>query len=59
MTEIKGKQVSIMLEPTLYVLLTKVTQEVDAGTSQYVRQLIIDDLDKRGLLTQEILKRLL
>ena len=53
MREARTKQAVAGLEPTFFDILIQVSG--DQGVSNYVRNLIIADLLKRGLVTEQVL----
>lgn len=51
--------VTVYIEASLWVLAQKVLTERDITASSYIRNLVIDDLRKRGILTADLLAGLL
>lgn len=56
--EKRDNRLALEVEITLYALITCVVQEENVSYANYVRSCIIQDLDKRGLLTKEALLRI-
>lgn len=50
---------TVYLEPTLWALMQKAVAADDTTASSYLRNLIIDDLRKRGIITEEIMTGML
>lgn len=51
--------VTVYIEPSLWILAQKVLNERDITASSYIRNLVIEDLRKRGILTPDLLAGLL
>lgn len=58
-SEAKDFKISINVEQTVYGLVECVAAENNISMSTYLRQLIVTDLDVRGLLTKDALMRLI
>jgi len=54
MPEVKSKQFMVNIEPTLYVILQHVLNDVNMSASSYFRSLLIKDLFERKLLTEDV-----
>lgn len=57
--EARVTPITVYIEPSLWILAQKVLMEKDITASSYVRNLVIDDLRKRGILTADLLAGLL
>lgn len=57
--ELKATPFTAYIEPTLYALMQQAIANDDTTGSGYVRNLIIDDLYERKIITPEIMKGLL
>jgi hypothetical protein len=59
MPEVKDRQVMTNLEPTFYEIMQKVLIKEDMSASSYLRSLVIKDLQRRGLVTEDVLASVL
>lgn len=57
--EIRNSQIMVNIEPTLYDIVVEVATKERTSASSYARALIIEDLLRRGLLTESILAQIL
>lgn len=57
--ETKDKSIMVNIEPTFYEMLQILTEKEDISVSAYCRQLIIKDLRDRGLLTDNMMIKVL
>lgn len=58
MSERRDCRITANIETTFAILMERVCEKDGITQSQYVRQLLINDLNARGLLTQALLLRL-
>lgn len=56
--EKRNNRLALEVELTLYALITCVIQEEGSSYSGYLRSCVLQDLDRRGLLTKEALIRI-
>lgn len=59
MPENRDKPLMINLERTFYELIATLCTQLNMSMSTYMRQLALVDLNKRGLLTKEVLTAVL
>lgn len=57
MPERRVRQVVSAVEPTFHTLILQVASKNNMSTSEYVRSLILRDLDAHGLVTEALLRR--
>lgn len=57
--EARQTPLTVYMEPTLWALMQKAVAKDDSTASSYLRNLIIDDLRKRGIITEEIMTGML
>lgn len=57
--EARQTPLTVYLEPTLWALMQKAVLQDDTTASSYLRNLIIDDLRQRGIITEEIMTGML
>lgn len=53
--ETKISNTTVYLEHSIFILLESLTTREDVSKSSYIRSLIIDDLRKRGMVSDEAL----
>lgn len=51
----KDRQISIPIEPAWHNLVLKID---NGNTASYIRDLIVQDLHKRGMITDQVMKEL-
>jgi hypothetical protein len=59
MGEGKSRQFMINIEPTLYELLQGVLNAENVSASSFMRSLLVAELNRRGLLTEEVMLTIL
>lgn len=58
MPEPRDSRITTNIETTFFVLAQRVAEQNGWTLAQYIRKLIADDLNKRKLLSQELLMRM-
>lgn len=59
MSEPKNRQIMVNLEETLYSAVQRLTARLGSSASGYARSLMIKDMQERGILTNEMMTRML
>lgn len=59
MAEPKDRQVMVNMEETFHEIIVTLAQKLEMSASGYLRGLAIQDLKARGLITEELLMKVL